>query len=100
MTDRFLSEPVKLRTPIARGDKQTITEIRLREPCAGDLRGIKLFDVLQLDVATLHDLLPRITQPLLTKEEVKALHPADLLKAGSSLLTFFTDEAPGVSPDA
>lgn len=100
MTERALSEPVTLSRPIVRGDKQTIAEIRIREPGAGELRGLKLFDVIQLDVGTLHELLPRLTQPLLTKDEVRALRLCDLLKAGAALLTFFGDETPADSPAA
>ena len=100
MTDRALSEPVTLSRPIVRGEKQTITEIRLREPMSGELRGLKLFDLIQLDVGTLHEILPRLTQPLLTKDEVKGLGLSDLLKTGAALLTFFGDETSADSPAA
>ena len=49
--------------PIQRGDT-SITEIQLRKPKAGELRGVSLVDVANLDVMALQKVLPRITQPL------------------------------------
>ncbi|KFA28137.1 tail protein, partial [Xanthomonas vasicola pv. vasculorum NCPPB 1326] len=46
--------------------EQTITQINVRKPGAGELRGLKLTDVLQLDVTALATLLPRISSPTLT----------------------------------
>ncbi len=60
---------VILESPIQRGE-QTITAITLRRPRAGELRGVKLMDLLQMDVAALHVVLPRITSPMLTTHDV------------------------------
>jgi len=69
---------VTLRTPLEVGSKK-INSIDVREPKAGELRGIKLLDVLQLDVVAYEMLLPRITEPALTVEQVRGLPLPDVL---------------------
>ena len=48
-----MTEPViktvTLETPIKRGDKE-ITEIQVRKPKAGELRGVSLSALMQMDV--------------------------------------------------
>ena len=43
---------------------------------AGTLRGIKLGDLLQMDVGALTTLLPRITEPTLTAADVSSSTPS------------------------
>ncbi|TWQ31275.1 phage tail assembly protein, partial [Xanthomonas vasicola] len=78
--------------PIVRGE-QTITQINVRKPGAGELRGLKLTDVLQLDVTALATLLPRISSPTLTNADVNAMDPADLLAVGQEVQVFFLPKA-------
>lgn len=79
---------IQLDQPIERGDT-TIAEVQLRKPQSGELRGLNLSDLLQLDVNALHKLLPRITQPTLTEQDVAALDPADLVALGTGAAGFF-----------
>jgi len=81
-------ETITLYSPIDRSDN-TITDIQLRRPTSGELRGLNLTDVLQLEVGSLVTLLPRITQPSLTKQEVELLDPSDLLQLGGGISRFF-----------
>lgn len=74
--------------PIQRGT-QTITHVQLRKPMAGELRGIKLTELLQLDVGALQAVLPRISAPTLTPAEVAAMDPADLTELGTQVVGFF-----------
>lgn len=83
---------VKLETPLKRGD-QEITVITLRKPAAGELRGLKLQEVLQMDVGSLHTLLPRITSPTLTPHDVSQLDLADLVQLASEVAGFFLTKA-------
>lgn len=78
---------VELDEPIVRGNT-TITEVELRKPMAGELRGVSLSDVLNLDVNALRKVLPRITTPALTDIEVGRMDPADLLEIGSKVASF------------
>ena len=70
---------ITLKNPITNG-KATIETIDVREPSAGDLRGVKLYDVFQGDTAAYIDMLPRITTPSLTKAQVAMLSLPDLLQ--------------------
>lgn len=83
---------ITLDTPLKRGD-QTIDKILLRKPQSGELRGLKLTDVMQMDVSAMTVLLPRITSPTLTPQDVAALDPADLLSLSSEVSGFFLSKA-------
>lgn len=83
---------VPLEHPITRGD-QVIDRIALRKPDAGTLRGIKLMELLQMDVASVQTLLPRITTPTLTTADVAKIDPADLVSISTELLTFFLSKS-------
>jgi len=81
------TETVPLDTPIKRGE-QTITEITLRKPAAGELRGVALTALLQMDVDALTAVVPRISTPTLTAAEVRAMDPADLVQIGGAVAGF------------
>jgi len=82
------SPTVTLDEPIQRGD-ETITAITLRKPNAGELRGVALVELAQLDVSALHKVLPRITAPTLTEADISKLCLADLLALGAEIAGFF-----------
>lgn len=83
---------VTLETPIERGGQQ-ITQVTLRKPRAGELRGVALTDLLQMDVTALQTVLPRITEPVLHKPDVLNLDPADLVQLGSKVSSFLLTKA-------
>ena len=87
MTDTTTMPVITLDEPIRRGE-QTLTEVRLRKPKAGELRGTQLVNLLHMDIAALEIVLPRITVPTLTKHEVGQLDPADITQFGSELASF------------
>jgi hypothetical protein len=78
---------VTLDTPIRRG-KSTIDTLTLRKPASGELRGVQLVELLNMDVATLIKILPRITSPGITAPEAAGMDPADLLACGSKISGF------------
>lgn len=78
---------VHLDTPIVRG-KSYFTSLTLRKPTSGELRGIQLVELLNMDVATLIKILPRITSPGITAPEAAGMDPADLLACGSKIAGF------------
>lgn len=84
--------PITLDTPIKRGETE-ITTVELRKPAAGELRGVTLTDLLQMDVAALTRVLPRITSPTLTEADVAGLDPADLTQMGSAVAGFLLPRA-------
>ncbi|TDF86307.1 phage tail assembly protein [Pseudomonas sp. H9] len=83
----FNEETIALDTPIIRGET-TITTLTLRKPASGELRGVSLIDLAQMDVLTLRKVLPRITTPTLTDIEIGRMDPADLLQCGVAVGSF------------
>lgn len=77
---------------IKRGE-QLIESLQLRKPSAGELRGIKLAELLQMDVSALAMLLPRISTPTLTAADVNQLDPADLVAIATEVASFFLPKA-------
>lgn len=95
-----MSRQITLDTPITRGE-QKIEKITLRKPTAGELRGVKLFDLMQMDVVALTAVIPRITDPTLTDHDVRSMDPADLMQCGIEVAGFLapkslTAESPSV----
>ena len=76
---------VQLDSPIKRGSN-LIEEITLRKPASGELRGIHLAELLNMDVTSLIKLLPRISQ--LTAPEAAQMDPADLVAVGVKVTGF------------
>ena len=69
------------------------TRITVRKPGSGEMRGLSLMAISQLDYSSLETLLPRITHPLLNKFDVAAMDPADLMQAGNEVMDFLLPKA-------
>lgn len=78
---------IVLDEPIIRGTQQ-ITELKLRKPKAGELRGVSLSDLLNLDVAAIIKVVPRISLPSINEAEARAMDPADLVQVGAKITSF------------
>lgn len=78
---------IKLRRPITEG-KTTIETVKVMEPTVGALRGLQLAPLVQMDTGALSRLLPRITDPILTEDQVAELHPADFAMMGGLVSVF------------
>jgi len=83
---------ITLDEPIARGNTE-ITELTIRRPKSGALRGVSLLDVMQMNVTALQVVLPRITEPALTQSDVAGMDPADLLQVGTEVSNFLAPKA-------
>ena len=81
------SEPLVLEQAIKRGES-SITEITLRKPASGELRGLKLTDLINGDVNATIRLVPRISQPTLTEQDVALFDIADLLACADAIAGF------------
>lgn len=92
-----ITSTVSLDTPLTRGETE-ITELRLRKPTSGELRGVSLAEVLQMQTDTLITLIPRLSTPSLTAAEVRQMDPADLVQCGGEIAGFLlTKRAKGES---
>ena len=77
------------------------TEIKVRKPQSGEMRGLQIAALLQMDYNQLETLAPRITQPILHKQAIAAMDPADLTQFGSEVTDFLLPSgAKASSPQA
>lgn len=80
---------VTLDTPIKRGD-QIIDQVTLVKPTAGTLRGVSLAAVANSEVDALIKVLPRMTSPMLTEQELAALELPDLVALAGKVVGFLS----------
>lgn len=85
-------EVVELDTPIVRGE-HSINSLTLRKPMAGELRGVSLIELMQMDVLALRKVLPRITTPTITDIEIGRMDPADLVQCGVAVSGFLLQKS-------
>lgn len=78
---------VHLDTPITRGETQ-ITELTLRKPKAGELRGVSISDLFNIDTGAVLKLIPRVTSPSLTQAEAEGLDLSDFSKIAIRMTAF------------
>ncbi len=87
-----ISRKVTLEEPIKRGE-QEITELQVRKPGSGELRGLTFKALSELDIDTVIRLLPRVTVPPITEPEAAALEPCDQLALGGEVANFLLPKA-------
>jgi hypothetical protein len=81
------TQTITLDEPLKRGDSQ-IEQVTIRKPSSGELRGVSLAALGELDVTALQRVLPRITNPTLTQQDVANMAPADLMQCGVAVAGF------------
>lgn len=91
------TQPVQLDYGFPRAGEQ-VKEINLVKPNTGHCRGLSLKDVLSFEVNALTVLLPRITVPAMTAQDVLALELMDTLKIAEAITNFLapTEPSPAV----
>jgi hypothetical protein len=84
-----MTKTVTLEQPIRRGES-FVPMVEILSPTGtGWLRGVKIFDLAQMDVSALTTVLPRITAPALTEQEIRnALSAPDLFQLGAAVADF------------
>jgi hypothetical protein len=87
VADKNDPNTVTLDTQVKHGD-QTITRVTLRKPKAGELRGVALSELLQLKVEAIQSVVPRISSPMLHKQDMANMDPADLVSLGTVVIGF------------
>jgi len=80
---------ITLDTPVLRGE-QKIEKVTVAKPNAGTLRGVSLASLAQSDVDALIKVLPRITSPSLTEQEVGALDLVDMVALAGKVVGFLS----------
>ncbi|PPX87096.1 hypothetical protein C3D70_05595 [Cronobacter sakazakii] len=80
---------VTLETPVKRGG-QIIESVTMITPNTGTLRGVSLASVANSDIDALIKVLPRMTMPSLTEQEVAALGLPDILALAGKVVGFLS----------
>lgn len=80
--------------------KTTITELTIRKPLTGDLRGIKLIDFIDLDINSLAKVLPRITTPTIEEHEVFEMDLIDLSDVTKVIADFLSQTSTNVKKES
>lgn len=88
MTQAPQFDVIELDEPIQRGDTQ-ITQVTIRRPNAGEMRGLSMVNVVQMQVDALLTLIPRICEPVLMAQELKAMNPADFMQIGTVIAQYY-----------
>lgn len=83
---------VTLAEPIVRGETR-IERVTLRKPKASELRGLSLRDIFTSEIITIIEIIPRISDPILLKDEVEELGANDLMEFGGAIRSFFMTAA-------
>jgi len=85
-----------LSNPIING-KTEITKITIRKPLAGDLRGVKLLNFVDADIDSLAKVLPRISTPTLSEQDVYNMDLTDLTGVVVEMSSFLKPKSSSVS---
>ncbi|HAV5548537.1 MULTISPECIES: phage tail assembly protein [Acinetobacter] len=85
-------EVVALVVPIQMGEGM-ITHITVRKPGVKALSGTSLQAIYQYDVDALCKVLPRVTSPALTPQQIYQMDTVDFANLGGHLVTFLYPEA-------
>ena len=83
---------VVLGEPLQRGEEM-IASLQLMKPRTGDLRGLQIADVLQMEVGAIATVLTRISVPTLVKHEVDNLDPADFVACAMEVASFLVPKS-------
>lgn len=78
---------VDLETPLSR-DGGDVDKLQLRRPVSGDLRGVSMAKLGELQVDEVRKVLPRICSPTITVEEFDQIDSADQLELCLTLSDF------------
>jgi len=90
MTDKAAGpnfRTVTLDEPIMQGET-SISTLQLRRPGSGELRGLSLVRLGQMEVDEIRKLLPRIAMPTITEVDVDKIDPADMMEIAGELGDF------------
>lgn len=83
---------ITLNVPLKTSDKP-IKTFTMRKPSAGELRGVKLFDMMQGDTTAYIEVLPRVTTPALTKAQASSLDLSDILQVMEKVGEWFAGKS-------
>ncbi|WP_368894741.1 phage tail assembly protein [Morganella morganii] len=88
---------VTFNSPVTLKNGTEITEVTITDTMrqAGALRGLKLWEVATGDVNSLITLLPRVTQPRLSEQDIATMPIDCFAQLANEVATFLAPSAPG-----
>jgi hypothetical protein len=78
---------VILETPILRGETK-IEKITIRKPAPGEMRGLRLSELMNSDVSALITIIPRVSDPALIEQEIEVMEVDDFTALGNAVVDF------------
>lgn len=78
--------------PMKRGDNE-IKQVVLHKPKSGALRGVSLRDCIDMNTDAICAVIPRISDPKITPQEMETMEPFNLLALGAALSNFLLPPA-------
>ncbi|WP_168400672.1 phage tail assembly protein [Erwinia amylovora] len=92
---------ITLAKPIVRGDDK-ISQVTISDEIrqAGSLRGLRLVNVMNMDVDSVSVLLTRVTSPRLKLNEINEMDTRDFVSLSEALVPFLTPAEPGALNEA
>lgn len=84
---------IELDYPITSAGDKIIKSVTVRKPNSGALRSLALTDVLRLQNEAIRTILPRVTEPMLHKQDLDKIDPADLIQLGTAVIGFLVPKA-------
>jgi Phage tail assembly chaperone proteins, E, or 41 or 14 len=88
MTTHRFEATVKLSQPLAIDGKE-VDHVVLHRPRPGELRGLSLISVLQMDFNTMIRLIPRVSEPSLNGCAVATMQVVDFVKFATEIVLLF-----------
>lgn len=94
MSNVKFSNTITFSQPIKRNgndgkEGEEVTEVKLRKPSVGELRGLSMKNIMEMHVNEMLEIIPRISMPPLLKAEVEEMDPADFIRLADAVFTFF-----------
>ena len=81
-------QSIELDEPIKRGEV-VISQVTLRQPNGGEMRGLSMMDIVQMKTEALFVLVPRISEPVLMANDLKQMNPADLMQIATVIAQYY-----------
>lgn len=81
------TKTAELIAPIEVADGEVITEVVIRKPFAGEMRGLSFSGIMELDVDTMVKLIPRISD--LTERQMINVDPVNMAPLFTAVAGFF-----------
>lgn len=81
------TKTVKLNAPITIEGKEPVESVEIRKPFSGEMRGLKFTNILEMDVDTMFELLPRISN--LSARDCLNIDPVDYAPLFTAVAGFF-----------